>query len=137
MNFAITHKIFSIALSFLVLILSLSLTIEKHFCGETLVDVSIFSEPDNCCDDSLEVAKSDTIKKSCCKDEVDILDGLSEITINSFEDLDVIHQQVLFAYSYSYLNRFEDFSNGVISYKNYSPPKLIKDIHVLDEKFLI
>jgi hypothetical protein len=115
----------------------LSLTIEKHFCGETLVDVSIFSEVETCCGDVSDALEANIVKKSCCKNEVDVIDGLSEITINSFEDLDVIQQHVLFAYSFSYLSLFEDIPNVVIPHKDYSPPKLIKDIQVLDETFLI
>tara|TARA_R110000796_G_scaffold51547_11_gene121671 strand:+ start:1374 stop:1787 length:414 start_codon:yes stop_codon:yes gene_type:complete len=136
-KFSVTHKVFALSLSFLVMISSLSLTIEKHFCGETLVDVAIFTEAEKCSDDSSEVTATSTIKKNCCKDEIDVIDGLSEITVNSFEDLDTIQQHVLIAYSYTYIHLFEDLPNLVIPHKDYLPPKLIKDIHVLDETYLI
>ena len=119
------------------MISSLSLTIEKHFCGETLIDVAIFTDTKKCSDDFTEISKSTTIKKDCCKDEVDVIEGLSEIIINSFEDLDIIQQQILFAYSYSYSQLFDDLSTRFIPYNDYLPPKLIKDIHVLDETYLI
>lgn len=137
MKFSFVHKAFSITLSFLVLFSTLSLTIEKHFCGDTLIDVAIFSESEKCSDDVAEIDEVNIVKKSCCKDEIDVIEGLSEMTINSFEDFEVIHQQVLFAYSYSYINLFEDEPNLVVPHKDYSPPLLIKDIHVIDETYLI
>ena len=131
-----THKTFSVALSFLVLFSTLSLTIEKHFCGDVLIDVAIFSESEKCLDDVAE-GTAETIKKSCCKDEVDVLEGLTQLTTNSFEDLDDLQKQVLLAYSFSYVNLFEGLPNLVIPHKDYIPPLLIKDIQVLDETYLI
>ena len=137
MKFSYTHKVFSIALSFLILFSTLSLTIEKHFCGDTLIDVAIFSETEKCAEDLTQVEEASITKMSCCKDEVDVIEGLSETTLNSFEDLDVIYQQVLIAYSYSYINLFEGLPNLVIPHKDYLPPTVVKDIHLLDEVYLI
>ncbi|WP_178989784.1 HYC_CC_PP family protein [Winogradskyella schleiferi] len=137
MKISNTHKIFSIALSFLVLFSTLSLTIEKHFCGDTLIDVAIFSESEKCSDDISYSDNDSIMEKSCCKDEIDVIEGLSNVTLNSFEDLDLIQQYLLFAYSYSYINLFEDLSNSIVPHKDYSPPILIKDLQVLDETYLI
>ncbi|MFC0604619.1 HYC_CC_PP family protein [Winogradskyella pulchriflava] len=137
MKFLLTHKIVSVTLSFLVLFSTLSLTIEKHFCGDVLIDVAIFTETEKCSDDLIENIESNLIKKTCCKDEIDIVEGLSEIAINSFEDLDDIQKQVLLAYSLSYINLFENLPELVIPHKDYSSPILIKDIHVLVETYLI
>lgn len=137
MKFLLTHKIVSVTLSFLVLFSTLSLTIEKHFCGDVLIDVAIFTETEKCGDDLIENIESNLIKKTCCKDEIDIVEGLSEIAINSFEDLDDIQKQVLLAYSLSYINLFENLPELVIPHEGYSPPIIIRDIHVLDETYLI
>ena len=140
MKFSYTYKTFSVVLSLLVLLSTLSLTIEKHFCGDVLIDVAIFSESEKCEDDiaiSDDLNESKTIINDCCKDEIDVIEGLSEIIITSFEDFEVIQQHVLIAYSYSYLNLFEDVSNQVIPHKDYVSPLLIKDIQVLDETYLI
>ncbi|WP_179351607.1 HYC_CC_PP family protein [Winogradskyella vidalii] len=137
MKFSNTHKTISFVLSFLVLFSTLSLTIEKHFCGDILIDVAIFSETEKCADDFFEIDEVATLKKGCCKDEIDVIEGLSEMTLKSFEDLDVLQQQVLIAYSYSYINLFEDLPNSFSPHKDYLPPILIKDIHRLDEVYLI
>ncbi len=65
------HKIFSMLLALLVLFSTVSFTIEKHFCGDVLVDVSVFAEAQKCGMEALEMATRNLAKKSCCKDEVE------------------------------------------------------------------
>jgi hypothetical protein len=132
-----TYKSISFALSFLVLFSTLSLTIEKHFCGDVLIDVAIFTETEKCTDDIVDLDDNENVKKACCKDEIDVLEGLSQLTTNTFEDLDDVHIQVLLAYNFSYINLFEGLPNLVIPHKDYLPPILIKDIQILDETYLI
>ncbi len=138
MKFTYTYKTISIALSLLVLFSTLSLTIEKHFCGDVLIDVSIFSESEKCGDAEFSKQKqADNIKINCCKDEIDLIEGLSEVTLKSFEDLETIQQNVLFAYTYSYIRLFADLPTLLVPHKDYFPPVLIEDIQVLDETYLI
>ncbi|WP_179349914.1 HYC_CC_PP family protein [Winogradskyella pacifica] len=137
MKFSYLHKAFSFALSFLVLFSTLSLTIDKHFCGDVLIDVAIFSESKNCGIDISKAEQTEVVEKSCCKNEIDVIEGPSDLTINSFEDLEFSLQQVLFAYSYSYINLFEGLPSLVIPHSNYLPPTLVEDIHLLDEVYLI
>ncbi|WP_369997583.1 hypothetical protein [Winogradskyella sp.] len=137
MKILLSHKIFSVALSFLVLFSTLSLTVEKHFCGDILIDVAIFTESEKCAMEAFEMEKEKITKMSCCKDEIDILDGIDQITTTSFEDLDKIQKQVLVAYTYSYVNQFEGLAEKVFPHQHYEPPKLIRDINVLHETFLI
>ncbi|MFK7832300.1 MAG: hypothetical protein AB8B52_03395 [Winogradskyella sp.] len=138
MKLSYTHKTISFTLSLLVLFSTLSLTIEKHFCGDVLIDVAIFSESEKC--GAMELNKtgsSDNLTKTCCKDEIDVVEGISDLTINSFDDLEILQKQVLRAYGFSYVSLFEDLPNKVIPHRGYLPPTLIKDIHLLDETFLI
>lgn len=137
MNFSFTYKSVSIALSFLVLFSTLSLTIEKHFCADVLIDVAVFTEIEKCADDVAGIDGLEITEKPCCKDEIDVIEGISQLTINSFEDLEDIQKQVLIAFSYSYINLFEGLPNLVVPHKNYASPILVKDIHVLDETYLI
>ena len=120
-------------LALLVLFSTVSFTVEKHFCGDVLVDVSVFTDVEKCAMEAMEMKQ----KKSCCKDEVDVVKGQDELKFNSFEDLDFEQQQFLTAYAYSCINLFEGLSKQIIPHKDYSPPNLIQDIQVLDEVFLI
>jgi hypothetical protein len=127
------HKGFSISLALIVLFSTVSFTIEKHYCGDVLVDVSVFYEAEKCGMEAMELAQ----KKSCCKDEIDIVEGQDELKISSFEDLEFEKQQFLSAFVYSYINGFESLPKQTIPHKDYSPPNLVADIQVLDQVFII
>lgn len=127
------HKGFSLLLSFLVLFSTLSFTVEKHFCGETLVDVSIFSEVEKCGMQAMEMAQ----KKSCCKDEIDLVKGQDELKFSTFEDLHLSLQQFIASFGYTYINLFESLEKQIVPHKDYSPPNLVKNIQLLDQVFII
>ncbi len=127
------HKAFSISLALIVLFSTVSFTIEKHYCGDVLVDVSVFAEAEKCGMEAMELAQ----KKSCCKDEIDIVEGQDELKISSFEDLEFKHQQFLSALIYSYINGFESLPKQTIPHKDYSPPNLVANIQILDQVFII
>lgn len=129
----VLHKGFSIAMAILVLFSTVSFTVESHFCGDTLVDVSIFSEAEKCAMESMEILQ----KKSCCKDKVDVIQGQDELHVVSFEDLDLDQDQLWFTFTQSYPILFESLSKQIIPHKDYVPPNLIYDIQMLDEVFLI
>ncbi|WP_298237861.1 hypothetical protein [uncultured Algibacter sp.] len=120
-------------LALLVLFSTVSFTVEKHFCGDVLVDVSVFADVEKCAMEAMEMKQ----KKSCCKDEVEVVKGQDDLKFSSFEDLDFEQEQFLTAFAYSYINLFEGLPKQIIPHKDYSPPNLIQDIQVLDEVFLI
>ena len=117
----------------LVLFSTVSFTIEKHFCGDVLVDVSMFVEADKCAMEALEILQN----KTCCKDEIAIVKGQDELKSSSFEDLDFEPQQFLAIVALSYLNVFESLPKQTVLHKDYSPPNLVADIQVLDQVFII
>ena len=131
------HKVFSVCLAFIVLCSTLSFTIEKHFCGDTLIDVSVFSEADKCKMGAIEMDTESITKESCCKDKVDVVKGQDELIVKAFDDLNFEQQVFVATFTYSYLNLLEGLPQFVIPHKYYSPPNLVADIQVLDQVFLI
>jgi hypothetical protein len=129
----VLHKIFCTTLALLVLLSTVSFTIEKHYCGDTLVDVSVFAHAEKCGMESMEMLQ----KKSCCKDEVDVVKGQDELKFASFEDLNFEQLQFVSTLTYAYLNVFENLDKYIIPHKDYSPPNLVADIQVLDQIFII
>lgn len=130
------HKLFSISLSFLVLFSTVSFTVEKHYCGKTLVDVAVFSEVTKCCEKSKKPAEVRT-KDSCCSDEVDVIKGQDELKVTPFDDLDFEQQQFITAYIFTSLGRFKSLPRQIIPNRGYLPPNLVADIQVLDQVFII
>ena len=131
------HTSLSITLAFLVLFSTVSLTIEKHFCGDVLVDVSIFSEGEDCGKDTLALETAAITKKSCCKNEIDVVQGQKNLTIKTIDDLEFEQQLFLTAFTYTYSALFEDLSTQIIPHKDYAPPRLVIYLQLVHDTFLI
>ena len=110
---------------------TLSFTVEKHFCGNTLVDVALFSEAKGC---GMEMSPG--VEKSCCKDEVDFVKGQDELKF-SFNDLDLEQELFVATFLCTYIDLFEGLSEQINPFKEYSPPNLFYDRQVLHDVFLI
>lgn len=133
----VLHKTFSAFLAIVVLFSTVSFTIEKHFCGDVLVDASIFTEAEKCAMEAIEMEQAKITKKPCCKDVVEIIKGQDELKFSSFDDLKFEQQQFLSAFVYSYINLYKTLKKEIVPHKDYSPPNLVMDIQLLNDTFLI
>lgn len=124
----------SITLAFLVMFSTLSFAVEKHFCGEMMMDLAIFSETEPCC---MALAHGDSPEENtCCSEEQTLVEGQEELRF-SFEELELPQQIFLASFGYSYISLFEDLPENVVPFRDYIPPLLVHDIQLLDETFLI
>lgn len=140
-NFALmyqknNHNVFSLAMAFLVLLSTVSFTMEKHFCGDTLIDVAIFS-PVTTCGMDMAAASFTSDKKTCCKNELEIVKGQDKLKKASFEDFTLQQQIFINTLVYTYINLFEGLPEQVVPHKDYTPPNLVLDIQILDQVFII
>ena len=129
----VLHKSFSVLMVFLVLFSTVSFTIEKHFCGDVLIDVAMFTESDKCATEAVDIL----LQKDCCKDEVDVVKGVDVLKAPSFDDFDFVQQLFITSFFYSYRNLFEGLEQQVVPHKGYTPPLLVADIQVLEQVFII
>lgn len=121
-------------LAFVVLLSTVSFTVDKHFCGKMLVDTAVFSEAHTC---GMEMDNSPGMEEdTCCKDQKVLVEGQDELK-RSFEDLDLQQQLFVTSFTYSYLNLFEILPGQAIPFEDYAPPLLVADIQLLDQVFLI
>ncbi len=133
------HKIASITMAFVVLFSTLSFTVNMHYCGETLVDTSFFHDAETC---GMEIQKPSTssecsiAKKDCCSDKQLVVEGQDKLKL-SFDTLALDHQVFVASFVYTYINLFEGLEKKAISYRDYVPPLVVKNIYKLDESFLI
>lgn len=130
-------KIFTIALAFLVLFSTFSFTVEKHYCGDYLVDVSYLGDANGCDTNTLDGCETQVKKKKCCKDEVFQIDGQDEIQKSSLEKISFKQVKLFVAFYASYELMFQEAETKFISFTHYLPPDLIFDIQVLHEVFII
>jgi hypothetical protein len=133
------HKILALSMSVMVLLSTMSFTVDMHYCGNNLVDVALFKEAKTCgmeqmqpteeCGDKME-------KKSCCTDKQIVVEGEDDLKI-SVVNLSFEQQVFLISYTYAYYNLFESTEATTTSYLGHPPPLLDKDYQVLYETFLI
>ncbi len=135
----ILRKIASVAMAFVVLLSTFSFTVEAHYCGDTLVDSSLFSAPESCgmeMDAEPELDGCSVSMKDCCSDEQLLLDGQKDLKSSS-EKLTTEQQVFLFAYVCTYLELFDGLDEKSNAYLNYRPPLVVRQIFKLDESYLI
>ena len=120
-------------MALLVLFSTVSFTVDKHFCGEILVDQAVFSEAKTC---GMHGHMPASTEDKCCDEEKVVVEGQKELKI-SFDDLDLDQQVFLASFTYSYANLFEGDAQAQTPFFHYKPPLLVYDIHLLDETFLI
>ena len=132
------HKILSLAMAFVVLLSTMSFTINKHFCGNTLVDTALFIKAKTCGMEQEVSNDSDAsiIKNGCCSTEELVIEGQDDLKLD-FSNLDLQQKIFISSFVYTYINLFEDVANKNIHFRDYSPPLIVKDIHTLDEVYLI
>jgi hypothetical protein len=134
----IVKKISTTLLSFIVLFSSMSFTIDKHYCGNNLMDVSYFGDADNCGSEEVTMnSRTSLIKQNnCCKDETTLLES-SIFNKEKFINLQHIDAEVLFFKANSYLGTYKDIAIEIEYYTDFSPPDIAQDIQVLHQAFLI
>ena len=133
------QKCSSLMLALLVLVSTFSFAIEKHFCGDLLVDQAMFSKVKDCGMSSHNMDSmivSEILSDSCCTNTHLALEGQDELKI-SFDNLNFNQQVFVAAFTFSFIELFEGTPELVIPFKNYSPPILVTDIHLMDQVFLI
>lgn len=126
-------------MAFLVLFSTFSFTVDWHYCGDTLVDFSVFGKAESC---GMEMQQASTShehkieKSACCEDEMLSIVGQHDLK-PSLEELSFEQHQFVISFLYSYLKYFEGLQEDIVPFNHYPPPLLVKDIHILDQTFLI
>lgn len=132
-------KISSFILAFLVFFSTLSFTVEKHFCGGFLVDISYFGNSQGCAGEGEEDCDNPEViaKKNCCKDEIQQIKGQDKLQKSSVEKITLQKVQFLLAFVTSYNNLFAISQKQIVPNQHYFPPEVVDDLQVLHEVFII
>ncbi|WP_299781911.1 hypothetical protein [uncultured Formosa sp.] len=134
----IFHNIIAIFMAFVVLISTLSFSVDMHYCGDTLVDVALNTNATTCGMESMQnlPLKSSITKQGCCTDHKVVVDGQNELKLSPSQ-LTVDNQLFLTTFVYAYHSLFETLPKHVTPFQDYHPPILVSDIQVDYETFLI
>jgi len=128
-------------MALLVLFSTLSFNVDMHYCGDRLVDYSFFETAESCgmMESPLETSEETSdmqMEMGCCTDIEIVMDGQDDLKI-TIDQLSFEQQIFVSTFFYAYVNLFEGFDEVTNSFKDYSPPPLIRDITILDQTFLI
>ena len=128
-------------MALLLLFSTMSFSMGMHFCGDHLVDFSLFEKADGCgmmpaaSSTSTDCAMID-MDMECCSDVQILIEGQEDFKI-SFDQLTFGQQFFLTSLVYSYVNLYEGSQSSSPGYREYTPPPLIWDVQVLHQTFLI
>ncbi len=124
-------------MAMLVLLSTVSWTVDKHLCMGRVMDISLFTEADDCGMEKAMVAMGDeTMDHDCCDDESFTISGQDDLKL-TLTDLELEQQVFLFAFTYTFLNPAASLKERCVPHKGYPPPLITRDIHLLDQVFLI
>jgi len=128
-------------MALLLLFSTLSFSMDMHYCGEHLVDFSLFDKAEGCgmtavADDAPGDCTISKAGMDCCTDVQILVEGQDNLKV-SFDQLTNGQQLFLSAFVYSYVNLFESIENRSPEAWEYAPPPLIRDFQVLHQTFLI
>lgn len=136
MKTALTNSI-SVVMAVLVLFSTFSFTVQKHYCGDFLIDTAVFSKAESCGMDVEKDHKSHSLmNSSACNNKKVEVEGQKDLKI-SFEHFDLPQQVFLTTFIYTYFDLFEPAPEQITPFKDYSPPLLVSDIQLQDQVFLI
>jgi len=130
-------KTTAFALSALVLLSTLSWSVEKHLCMGRVMDIAFFHQADNC---GMEVDMADmdgaAAENHCCDNESFTVEGQDNLNI-SWDQIDIDLQHFLVAFSYSYFHLLPVPRDKAGIRTTYPPPLLVRDLNLLHDVYLI
>jgi len=134
------HKSIATLMACVVLFTTMSFTVDMHFCGDTLVDISIAHKASSCEMDMVAApADCDELadqEKSCCNDQQVVKQGQDDLKI-AFDALSLDQQLFVTSFTYAYLSVLERSQSSEPSVIEYSSPFIKQDVQVLHQSFLI
>ncbi len=135
---AILHKIMAITMAWVVLFSTMSFTVDKHYCGDILIDVALFKEAESCgmMMAMASMSSDDMPEMDCCHNEQIVIKGQDELK-QSFEKINLEQQQFLVAFYDSYIHLFKISEPQAVPFDGYPPPDIVTDLHILYEQYLI
>ena len=125
-------------MTFVVLLSTMSFTMNMHYCGDSLVETVFFKDAKGCgMKMDMPMDKDCSVsKENCCSDKQITADGIDDIK-QSLEHLTLKQQQFVVLLTYTYHSLFKESTQSNDTFISYKPPLVCKQIYKVDESYLI
>ncbi|MBL4709118.1 MAG: hypothetical protein JKY48_11845 [Flavobacteriales bacterium] len=128
-------KTFSVLLSLLILLSSISFNLSAHYCGSQLVDIALFGQAVACPMAAEKGSDSDEIP--CCADRDIIIDAEDYLSSKDLSKQEIKKTEVLIAELNYPIELLVQNEVPSIECDNYSPPLIEREIPILIQSFLL
>ena len=124
----------------IVLLTTMSFTVDLHYCGDSLVDFSVLRSAETC---GMEIQKSqndcknEVTDKNCCSDKQIVVKGQDDIKKTTFHQITLEQQIFVASFTYAYINLFDGLDSNIVPFRDYIPPLITRDIQKIYESYLI
>lgn len=126
-------------MALVVMFSTMSFSINKHYCMEHLVDVSVIFPAENCGMDMISTPDDEGEQLNavpCCSEEHIAVEGQDEINTSNTISVE-INKTFVAAFFYAFNALYVEEITERPEYKDYSPPLITKDLPVIYETYLI
>ncbi len=123
----------------MVMLSTVSFTVDMHFCGDNLVSLSLLKEAKSCGMEMQQHASSCeemVASKSCCTDKEFVKEGQKDLK-KSYAQYAADKFTAFFPHYSAYLQVIITNDNKPLRLEDYSPPLLSVDLKTLYETYLI
>ena len=130
---SVLHKIEAVFLALLIVVATVGLTVENHYCCNTLVDVTYFSTSQHCKAAMPADTTTNYSKTACCRAD------FRTFKVEEFVS-ELAHKNFKYLPSFCFRNPFSDqFVETKRGSKicTHTSLLLVKNLHVLHEVFII
>lgn len=131
----VIQKFSAMLLSALLLLSTLTWTVDTHFCMGRTMDVAFFAKADSC---GMEMLLDEGLENHCCDHETVVLEGQDDLKTTNAAD-DVLQQVFIVANTTPFYNALQSSDLLPVVLNGYPPPENIGviDRTILYETFLI
>ena len=122
------QKVSHIILSVLLLVSTIGMIVSIHYCGTTMISVSIFDEADSCCGDS-----------DCCHNENQLFKVNDDFSVTQIvappqlSEVDILGHEIL----NELITIYCESRNNIQPYNDLPPPPKIQKILSLKQVYLL
>ena len=130
-----TTKIGAVLMTLIVLLSTMSFTINQRYCDGNLVDTTLFSKSESC----KIVVQSNCceITEECCDHEQIIIDGQKELPSRIVVESPLLKQYFVVSLQNFYLEKYDFHFESNVFYKKYIPPSLVFSKQIVHQVFII